>query len=355
MNVYVLDSSFNTIDIIDSYESSIWNIKYYEYGDFELYLPATLDNTELLKANRYLVRDVDIIDGNLYNVMIIKKITINTDIEQGNHLTVTGKCLKSIMAQRIVWEQTNLSGTVESCIRALITANVINPTNSARRIEKVILSEIKGYTESMVKQITGDNLGDSIIDICKTYAIGWRVYVDKNKNMVVDIFKGADRSDNQTINPRVTFSPDTDTLLSSNYELDIEPYKNVALVAGEGEGLARKTTTVGTAKGLERYETYVDVRDQSTNDGEITEAEYYKKLAEKGTESLEATALTESYEGEIEVNSNYIYGVDYSIGDVVNIKNEYEITATPRVIGVIDSYSNEGRSTIPTFSTWKGE
>lgn len=355
MNIYVLDTSFNVIDIVDSYESSIWNIKYYEYGDFELYLPATTDNIELLKVNCYLVRDVDIIDDNLYNVMRIKKINVNTDVEQGNHLTLTGKCLKSIMAQRIVWGQTNLSGTVESCIRALITSNVINPTNSARRIDKVILSEIKGYTESMVKQITGDNLGDSIIDICKTYGVGWRVYVDKNKNIVVDVFKGVDRSNNQTLNPRVTFSPELDTLLTSDYSLDTENYKNVALVAGEGEGKARKTVTVGTAEGLDRYETYVDVRDQSSNDGEITDADYYKNLAEKGTESLEATTLTESYEGEIEVNSNYIYGVDYHIGDIVNIKNEYDITATPRVIGVIDSYSNEGRTVIPTFSTWKGE
>lgn len=44
-------------------------------------------------------------------------------------------------------------------------------------------------------------------------------------------------------------------------------YRNVALVAGEGEGLDRKTIPVGAAEGMERYELYVDARDVSSNEG----------------------------------------------------------------------------------------
>lgn len=355
MDVYVLDKSFNVIDVVDNYESCIWNIYYFSVGDFELYLPATTRNISLLQAGRYLVRDKDLIDGNMYNVMIIRKLNITTDIEQGNYLTVTGKCLKSVLQRRIVWTQTILSGKVENCLRLLISENAINPVIAERKITQLTLGELKGFTETMRKQLTGDNLGDAVVDICTTYGMGWRVYVNSSKRMVVEFFKGLDRSDNQSDNARVTFSTDYDTLLSSNYTLDTEEYKNVALVAGEGEGSARKTVSVGTASDLERYEIYVDSRDSSTNDGEITQTEYYEQLKEAGVDELETRKYTESFEGEIEPYSNYIYGVDYHLGDIVNVKNEYGVTATPRIIGVIESNSDEGVSVIPTFSDWKGD
>lgn len=355
MNVYVLDKSFNIIDLVDDYESCIWNTYYFKVGDFELYLPATPKNVELLKIGRYLVRDKDIIEDDLHNVMIIRELNIKTDVELGNYLTVTGKCLKSILQRRIVWSQTILRGKIESCLRLLINDNAINPVIPERKITQLRLGELKNFTETMSKQITGDNLGDAIIDICTTYGIGWEVYVDANNYMVVDFYKGLDRSDNQSDNARVTFSTDYDSLLTSDYTFSVENYKNVALVAGEGEGVARKTATVGTASDLERYEVYIDSRDSSSNDGEITEAEYTAQLTEAGMDELETLKYTESFEGEIEPYGNYIYGTDYHLGDIVNVKNEYGITATPRIIGVIESNSDESVSVIPTFSTWKGD
>lgn len=355
MNVYILDKSFNIIDLVDDYESCIWNIYYFNVGDFELYLPATPKNVELLKIGRYLVRDKDVINDNLYNVMVIRTLNIKTDVELGNYLTVTGKCLKSILQRRIVWSQTILSGKVENCLRLLVNDNAINPVKAERKITQLQLGELKNFTETMRKQITGENLGDSIVDICITYGIGWRVYVNPDKRMVVDFYKGLDRSDSQNVNTRVTFSVDYGSLLTSNYILNAEEYKNVALVAGEGEGIARKTVSVGTASDLERYEIYVDSRDSSTNEGEITEAEYLEQLKEAGMDELETLKYTESFEGDIEPYGNFIYGTDYHLGDIVNVVNEYGITATPRIIGVIESNSNEGMSVIPTFSTWKGE
>ena len=355
MNVYVLDKSFNIIDLVDDYESCIWNTYYFAVGDFELYLPATPKNVELLKIGRYLVRDKDIIGDDLHNVMIIRALNIKTDVEQGNYLTVTGKCLKSMLQRRIVWSQTILSGKVESCLRLLINDNAINPVNPDRKITQLALGKLKNFTETMRKQITGTNLGDAIIDICTTYGIGWEVYIDSTNHMVVDFYKGLDRSDNQNENTRVTFSTDYDSLLTSDYKFSVENYKNVALVAGEGEGVARKTAIVGTASDLERYEIYVDSRDSSTNEGEITETEYMEQLKEAGMDELETLKYTESFEGEIEPYGNFIYGTDYHLGDIVNVKNEYGITATPRIIGVIESVSDEGISTIPTFSAWKGD
>ena len=49
MYIYVLDSEYNKIGVIDYCESIIWTTRYCDSGDFELYLPVTLDAMDLLK------------------------------------------------------------------------------------------------------------------------------------------------------------------------------------------------------------------------------------------------------------------------------------------------------------------
>ena len=51
MDLYVLNKSLETTGVIDSYESLIWTPRYYTYGDFELYLPATDYNIKLIASD----------------------------------------------------------------------------------------------------------------------------------------------------------------------------------------------------------------------------------------------------------------------------------------------------------------
>lgn len=356
MDIYILNRNFKIIDVCDDYESVIWTTRYYTYGDFELYMPATDRNINLFKEDLYLVRDKDILqsgsDDILKNVMIIKKISIQTDIENGNHLTVSGYCLKYILTQRIVWYQTTLSGTVEDGIRSILTENVINPSVSDRKITQLQLGNRKGFTDKLRKQVTGKPVNEFLTDVCMSYSIGFDIYV-KNGIMIFELYKGENRSYSQSVNPYVVFSPEYENLLASDYTRDKTGYKNVVLVAGEGEGVNRKTVSVGTAAGLDRYEIYSDSRNQSTNDGEITEAEYNSILAEEGAEVLAEPAnnIVETSESEIDVLGNYVLNRDYFLGDIVEIVNEYGIEQTPRVVEIIESEDENGSSTIPTFST----
>lgn len=357
MDVWVLDKNLKRVGICDDYKSIIWTTRYFKSGDFELYLPATDKNIVLLKEDHYVVREKDIIyDGNITykNVMVIEKIQVTTDIENGNYLIVTGRCLKSIVARRIVWQQTTLYGKVEIALRQILTENAINPTNSLRKITKLKLGEIKGFTETLEKQVTGDNVATFIEEVCTAYGLGWDIYI-KDNYFIFELYKGIDRSYNQSKNPFVVFSPDFDNLLTTDYQFDKTNYKNVALVAGEGEGLDRKTVTVGNTSDLDRYEVYVDSRNSSSNDGSITDTEYNHILTEEGHEALESDeySITENIEGEIETSSNYQINKDYFLGDIVEVINEYGIETTPRIVEIIESEDENGSSTIPTFSTWE--
>lgn len=355
MDIFVLDQNFQLIDICDTYESVIWTPRYFDIGDFEIYLPATPENISLLTKDRYVVRDKDVFENGFKNVMIIEKIRISTSIENGNYLTVTGRCLKSILKRRIVWQQTILNGTVENGIRKIVNENAINPIITQRAISNLVLNDIRGFTETLQRQVTGDNVADFIIEVCTAYGIGWDIYIE-NGLFVFDLYKGVDRSYNQNENSYVIFSDEYDNLLTSDYTYDKTNYKNVALVAGEGEGLQRKTAIAGEASDLDRYELYVDSRNSSTNEGEIDEATYLAMLTEEGNETLkeDSNSVTENIEGDIEVLGNYTFGKDYFLGDIVEAENEFGISAASRIIEIIESEDSNGSSTIPTFSTWEG-
>lgn len=354
MDIYVLDTNLQVIGIIDNYTSVIWTTRYFVNGDFELYLPASKKALDLLREKHYLCRDKDISQtetGLRYkNVMIIEKIEVATSIENGNYLTVTGRSLQSILKRRIIWEQTNLSGKVEQCIYRLITENAISPLIPERKIPGLILATPKNLEETTKIQITGDNLGETIEKLCTTYGYGYDIEI-VNDQFNFYLYAGVDRSYNQSVNPYVVFSNDFENLLATDYSYDMENYQNVALVAGEGEGINRKTQSVGNASGLDRCETYVDARDLSTNDGEYTEEEYKNVLQNRGLEKLNETPIVESFSGETETRLTYKLNEDYFLGDIVQVVNEYGIEASPRILEIIESDSDEGNSIIPTFST----
>ena len=52
MELVVLDESFRSVAVIDSYKSLIWADRYNEYGDFELYLRMDNDRLKLSHGER---------------------------------------------------------------------------------------------------------------------------------------------------------------------------------------------------------------------------------------------------------------------------------------------------------------
>lgn len=349
MDLYLLNSNYEKIAVIDNYQSIIWTLRYFTPGDFELYTPARPELLQMLQVDYMLVRDFDCIGDEYHNVMLIRNIEIQSDAETGDNLIVTGQCLKSIVARRIVAEQTNLDGTVTSCIRTLITENIINPEDTDRAINNFTLgTDSVNNPPSMKMQITGDNLAQAIAEIGATYGYGWDVFI-KAGNLVFYIYEGADRSFNQNTNPHVVFSTEYDNLLSSNYKENRDNYANVAIVAGEGEGTARKKATVGTASGLDRIEIWVDERNTSSNDGEITPTEYMNLLEAAGEEKLAETEITTEFTGEIIPDVNFIFGVNYYLGDIVQIENDYGISKAARITEIIASKDENGENVIPTF------
>lgn len=342
MEFYILDNDRHMVAVVDYFMSAIWTPRYSDVGDFELQLPPSIEVFKTIKEDYFVTRLDDDMVG------VIEKIRLVTDSESGNYILVSGRCAKSILDRRIVWRQTTLSGTVEDCVRQLITENVVSPADPNRRITGFRLADRKGFKWTMGMQVTGDNLLEVITKICKTYGYGFKVILE-NDEFVFVLLKGADRSLSQEINPHVEFSPEFDNVITIEYAKEKTEFKNVALIAGEGEGADRKNTSVGQASGLNRRELFVDARDISTNDGEIDSGTYDALLSERGQEKLAECVMSTEFSGQVEPSTNYEYKVDYFLGDVIQITNEYGVTATCRISEMIECEDAMGYSITPTF------
>lgn len=130
--------------------------------------------------------------------------------------------------------------------------------------------------------------------------------------------------------------------------------KTVTLIGGEGEGSARKYTTVGGGSGLNRREIFTDARDISSDAGDgvtLTDAEYTAQLQQRGREKLSENTDVTSFEGQVETTIMFKYREDFFNGDIVQITNEYGHETKARILEIVMSENEEGTSVYPTFAT----
>ncbi len=381
IDISILDKERRRIHIIDTYNSLIWANRYYDKGDCEIKIPASIKNLMIFKEGMYIARDDDEM------VCRIEDIELETDIEEGDYLIVKGYDIKKILSQRIVWNQTNFNGLVEDYIRKLIYENIINPSIESRKISNFMLGEKVGFTEELKQQVTYDQIDDKVEEICKNYKWGYKVIINDLNEFVFQLYKGKNKSET------VIFSDEYENLVSTEYIENQTNVKNVALIAGEGEGTERITNVIGEASDIDRYELYVDARDisKSTDYNELiksypngkqvtvggttyyqvdgvniaiivkdeevgdiiettlTDEIYEKNLISKGEENLAQRKSSKTYAGAIAPTSTFKYKEDYYLGDIVTVENKYGISVECRIVEVIEVCDENGYSIEPKY------
>jgi hypothetical protein len=354
MDIFVLDESFQTIAVFDEFESLIWTDRYNKCGDFEIYGPATEEMLSVFVADRYLW-----LKG-ARNLMIVEDRKIESDEDNHDKITVTGRSLDSILDRRIILGQKVLTGNFQNAINTLLTENVISPTDTTRAIPNFIF---EASTDTRITALTidaqynFDNLYEAIQKLCEEKNVGFEVVLNGSNQFVFRLYLGTDRSYAQSTNPYVVFSPSYDNLINSSYIESKKTLKTVSIVGGEGEGSARKTATAsatsGAGTGLSRREMFVDASDVSStiDGGTLTDEQYSAQLVEKGSAELANNVATKTFEGKVEATRSWIYGTDYFMGDIVQIVNEQGIESTSRITELIHSQDSTGTSVYPTFST----
>lgn len=326
--------------VVENFTSFLWTDRYSENGEFELYLPPSIDAPSQYGLDWY------IISPESEHAMIIESVLLEAD-DNGYSYKVSGRSLESILSRRIPWREVTLSGNFQTEIKRLITENIISPSDSSRRIDNFVFvdssdPEITKLTID-AKYSPDNNVYDIIQTNCQDFQIGFKVVLTSDNKFAFSLYKGTDRSYSQTILPYVIFSPDFDNLTNSSFLKSNKDLKNVALVGGDGDWPDKTTAVVGTATGLDRREIYVD--GPSSSEGEVTVAQ----LQKKGQEELADYKSSDAFEGEANAYSMFVYGVDFFIGDTVQLEDAFGNAGKGVVSEMVFSIDEEGEKVYPTF------
>ncbi|MBU3176097.1 siphovirus ReqiPepy6 Gp37-like family protein [Clostridium estertheticum] len=347
MDLYIFDRELNFKGIIDSFTSLRWVRRYYKSGEFELHCDLTPESLMLLERENIVWKKGDKEAG------YIEYRNITQDAEGKEILVIKGKFLTGYLNRRITWYTEIFKTTVEWAMRILVTDNCINPTDSSRIIPNLSLNPLKQFTEMIDCQTSYVNLSEELENLSNVSSLGHRISFDGNtKKLTFEVYKGLDRSVNQSINPRCIFSKEFENVIEQEYTDSLNNYKNLVLVGGIGEGNARNLVTVGSSSGLDRFEVFNDQKGLSNVVDSVTmsDADYTLLLVGKGNETLAETKEIQTFDSKMNLNSNIKYKTDFDLGDIVTYLNKkWNVILDSRITEVEEIYEEAGESINITF------
>lgn len=331
-NIRFFNSNLEFLGEVDNFTSLIFIRSWESYGEF---------NININKFNKELFRKKNIImiNNNPFKVGTIDEISITS-----NTIKIKGYTLGYWFVNRVTFppvglEYDSYNTNVEDIMKGIVIKNAIEANDPKRNIPKLIVANSLGRGERLNFQTRFKYLADELTSLSKISGLGWGVYLDiENKQFIFEVFEGNNLSTEQTILPPKIFSSEYDNVINKNYITSDIDFKNVAIVAGQGEGINREIKIVNNElTGLERKELFVDARDIKENESLIDRGNI--KLAEKQS--------IQTFECET-INNGYID--EWDLGDIVTVLDkELGYLEHTRVIGVQESY--EGGEVIiePTF------
>lgn len=345
-----------TIGLFSDFSSLIWTERFQKFGDFELILPKTEYAVNLFKLNRFIT------------IPSSKNMMIITTIEYGeDEIKITGKSLEYILSKRIIyeWRDVEKEEHLKSLIESVISKSITNPEIAGRKIENVSLNysvtSDPNYSLKIITDINrGDIVSDAIYGLCSYFDFGLKAEFDVyNKGIEYVIYEGKDRRE-------IVFSQSSFNFKRSTYVESVEDFRSSVLVAGEGSETKRKMVTVSRQteekiiteegeeiikvnayRGIERNEGFVDARDIQKKTSESLN-NYKIRLKNRGISDLQEHSRTYAIDGEIRDSKKRKIDVDYFLGDIVTIKDDF-FRANVRITEVVQSWSSRGYEIYPTF------
>ncbi|MCS5500865.1 siphovirus ReqiPepy6 Gp37-like family protein [Lysinibacillus sp. A4] len=311
----VIDDDFNLLGEVDRYSSAQIGISWSDIGELEL------------QINRYLQHADKLTKGNIifpYNrldqayIIRYREIELDENGKQTESWRVKALSLKTFTSQRLIYPapekaHEEVTGDVETVMRHFVDTQMINPVDPNRVFPNLVLADNQNRGPEIEEKARYDPLNEKLKELSELHGLGWNIELDlHNKQFVFVINEGRNLVANQVGLPQAIFSTEFETIESLEYtESDLE-YKNFAIVAGQGEGIYRKIVQIGEAVGKDRYEMFVDARDLTTNAG----------LVKRGNEKLAEHAQEVYLGGQILTTSRLIYDEDYSVGDMVTVRDK---------------------------------
>lgn len=360
MELYTLDSLLRRTEVVDRFESLIWTERFSSAGDFELVLPSTPTYRNLFQPGTWLALNES------FRCMRIDTAVDARDEEGRRGLTVTGPSIElPLLDDRVAfnvkddlvtnpkWIITDKPGDIarkifqDICVTGILDIDDIIPFITAVSI--LPEDTIPEPLDNITVEIEPTTVYSIIKQICESYDLGFRLLRNYDlSQLAFDIYAGCDRTSQQTVLPAVIFSPDLENLTNNKRLESVAGMKNIAYVysnLGYEEVVAQDVDP--DVAGFERHLLVVkmDDFDAGTPGATVT-----AMMQQKGREELANARAFLGFDGEVTEKSQYRYGVDYQLGDLVEQHGEDGMSSVVRVTEQIFVSDAEGDRSYPTLS-----
>jgi hypothetical protein len=358
MELYILDNLYRRTAVIDKYISLIWTERFSRFGDFQLNIASTLQSRSTLTAQTMLSCSESA------RIMTIKTVEDTEDDDGNRILILKGTSAEEILASRPALAGTDdstttpkwtLTGTPTDIVRQMFhdicVTGIVNAGDIITNVvEASIFPEdtIGEPPDSITVDVDPKDLYSAITDIADAYDFGFRLVNDGTTAYLYwDVYMGSDRTTQQTSLPAVIFSQNLDNLHNTTAFTSTLGAKNVAYVRSPvGFEVVYADLVDTSVNGFDRNVLMVEATDITDTDSGVASA----LMILRGKFELAKNRSFSGFDGEVSQSSQYTYGVDYYLGDLVEVRNSDGATSNMQVTEQIFVSDEQGFRSYPTLS-----
>lgn len=359
MEVYILDSLLRRIAVVDVFDTLIWTERWQDIGDFQLVVESTRDNRSLFVAETKLAMNES------YRVMVVKTVESKMGADGTALLTVKGFSLEDVLKNRVVkntlsnlttepsWSITGKPADIaRTMFDHICRTGALDPSDVIPFLMTGSLlpaSTIPEPPTSITMTQPPDSLYNAIKNVCVLNDLGFRLIRNfDTSQLYFDIYSGSDRTTDQTFLPPVVFSPELDNLQDTTEFTSTDQTKNCAYVFSS-QGF-EVVYPLGVAPDVAGFERHVLMVSATALPGSPTPADVTAALQQLGQDELTKARAWSSFDGVIDQSSSYKYGVDYQLGDLVEMRNADSNVNMMRVTEQIFVSDKQGERSYPTLA-----
>lgn len=366
MEPFTLNRKFLKQDVIDNFHSIIWTERY--YGDSEVEIVVPKDSIIQLgsflgipESNEVMILETMNPEGGKIKFAGISLLRwmnnrfIRTSaLPEDQYWYIAGE-----PAGQVLWDIIfNMCCAGSPYLSGSINIGVANP-------QQLIITglDLDDYDKSGDNITVGVPYGpvyDAMREIATTYQIGMQIILKSVTAAAYSLgfrsYKGLDHTSRQTVNPIIRFSPVMDSLTDIKELQSIAALKTLVYVFAHNnpDGLA---TAPGVSSLSETEYTNFDLRalmefadDITTDQVGASSANLIAILNSRAKDALSNNHFIKTVDGEIVPTSQFKYGVDYNLGDIIEVEGNTGVVQISRITEYIRSQDEAGEKAYPTVS-----
>ena len=316
-NFNIYNPDLTRIGEISTFISSVWSEGYNTVGNFQLEVQKKTGLLALLQIGYYVGKN------DKKTLMIIKSVQTFR-----NKIIVNGFPAVQIFNDRVSTEIVS-NETAETALRRVV--------GNMTEWDNIELGEPAEIEDVFPRQFSQDSVLNYCLAICQEIDAGFILRHDKKtKKLLFEIYKPTD-------DKNLKFAEKFGNLTDSTVSFSENNFKNVAIVAGMGEGESRIFVTVGATEttGLNRREIFLDARHIQQEQDE-TETDYLARLENYGLEQLSQMLKTQNVK--ISVNPDD-FGTKFVLGDNITcILTDFGLKLRVKIVQFTETIQKNGTS-----------